>query len=149
MIRAIQSWPTLIPAGSVGRGRGTCNTPAFTYSDEVVSDTLALDERQNEADTAMDQMRNVLGVDVLGWVSNEEYEAAKEMAREIKAKMLEAAETDEDRIGIQNHFPFDDFDELLKLAPFVRRSSSRKQSFSNTLAPKVILCICITGRTSC
>ncbi|PKX99251.1 uncharacterized protein P174DRAFT_509268 [Aspergillus novofumigatus IBT 16806] len=30
---------------------------------------------------------------------------------DIKAKMLEAAETDEDRIGIQNHFPFSDFDE--------------------------------------
>ncbi|KAF7125526.1 hypothetical protein CNMCM5793_001765 [Aspergillus hiratsukae] len=111
MIRAIQSWPTLISADSVGRGRGTCNTPALTYSDEVVSDTLALDERQKEADTAMDQMRNVLGVDVLGWVPNEEYEATKAMAREIKAKILEAAETDEDRIGIQNHFPFDDFDE--------------------------------------
>lgn len=94
MIRAIQSWPTLISADSVGRGRGTCNTPALTYSDKVVSDTLALDEQQNEADTTIDQMRNVLGVDVLGWVLNEEYEAAKEMARVIKAKMLEAAETD-------------------------------------------------------
>ncbi|RHZ55477.1 hypothetical protein CDV55_103246 [Aspergillus turcosus] len=111
MIRAIQSWPNLISADSAGRGRGTCNTPALTYSDEVISDTLALDKQQKEADTAMDQMREVLGVDVLGWVPNNEFEAAKQMAAEIKAKMLEAAETGEDRIGIQNHFPSDDFDE--------------------------------------
>ncbi|GIK00090.1 phosphotransferase enzyme [Aspergillus viridinutans] len=111
MIRAIQSWPTLISADSVGSERETCNTPSLTYSDRVMRDTLALDERQKEADVAMDQMRNVLGVDVMGWVPNEEYEAAKATAREIKAKMIEAAETDEDRIGIRNHFPFDDFDE--------------------------------------
>ncbi|RHZ63626.1 putative sensor histidine kinase/response regulator [Aspergillus thermomutatus] len=111
MIRALQSWPNLISADSVGRERGTCNTPSLTYSDRVVRDTLALDARQKEADLAMDQMRNVLGVDILGWVPSDEYEAAKELAREIKAKMLKAAETNEDRIGIQNHFPFDDFDE--------------------------------------
>jgi hypothetical protein len=33
-------------------------------------------------------------------VPNDEYETAKEKAREIKAKMLDAAETDEDRLGI-------------------------------------------------
>jgi hypothetical protein len=56
-------------------------------------------------------MQDVLGINILGWVPNNEYETAKEKAREIKAKMLNAAETDKDRIGIQNHFPFDDFNE--------------------------------------
>ncbi|KAH1668119.1 hypothetical protein KXV52_005667 [Aspergillus fumigatus] len=111
MIRAVQSWTTLISADSIGYERETCSTPTLTYPDKVVRDILALDARQKEADVAMDQMRNVLGIDILGWVPNDEYEAAKEKASEIKAKMLEAAETDEDRIGIQNHFPFDDFDE--------------------------------------
>lgn len=35
----------------------------------------------------------------------------KKKALKIKARMLDAAETDEERIGIQYHFPFDDFDE--------------------------------------
>ncbi|KAH3542336.1 hypothetical protein KXW20_009794, partial [Aspergillus fumigatus] len=43
--------------------------PALTYPDSVVRDTLTLDARQKEADIAMDQMRNVLGVDILGWVT--------------------------------------------------------------------------------
>lgn len=111
MIRAVQCWTSLISAHSVGYGRETCSTPTVTYPDRVVRDILALDARQREADVAMDQMRDVLGIDILGWVPNDEYETAKEKAREIKAKMLDAAETDEDRIGIQNHFPFDDFDE--------------------------------------
>jgi hypothetical protein len=111
IIRAIQSWSTLISADSVGRGREACNAPTVTYSDTVIRDTLALDAEQKEADNAMDHMRNVSGVDIMGWVPNEEYEAAKSTAREIKARMLEAAETDEDRVEIQDHFPFDDFDE--------------------------------------
>lgn len=59
----------------------------------------------------MEQMRHALGVDVLGWVPNSEYEAAKELAEEMKARMLEAAKTPHDITGIRDHFPFDDFDE--------------------------------------
>jgi hypothetical protein len=44
-------------------------------------------------------------------VPNNEYETAKEKVCEIKAKMLNVAKTNKDRIGIQNHFPFDNFDE--------------------------------------
>jgi hypothetical protein len=56
-------------------------------------------------------MQDVLGINILGWVPNNKYKTAKEKAREIKPKMLNAAKTDEDRIGIQNHFPFDNFNE--------------------------------------
>jgi hypothetical protein len=38
----------------------------------------------------------------IGWLEHE---------REMKAKMLEAAETRGDVTGVQYHFPFDDFDE--------------------------------------
>jgi hypothetical protein len=56
-------------------------------------------------------MQDVLGINILGWVLNDEYKTVKEKACEIKAKMLDAAKTDKDRIGIQNHFPFNNFDE--------------------------------------
>jgi hypothetical protein len=61
----------------------------------------------------MEEMRDVLGVDVLGWVPNEEYEAAKEKACEVKARMLEVAETPKHITAAQDHFPFADFDERL------------------------------------
>jgi hypothetical protein len=56
-------------------------------------------------------MWDVLGINILGWVLNDEYKTVKEKVCKIKAKMLDAAKTNKDRIGIQNHFPFDDFDE--------------------------------------
>jgi hypothetical protein len=56
-------------------------------------------------------MRDVLNVDILGWVPNEEYKAAREKAGQIKARMLEVAETSRDITAAQEHFPFDDFDE--------------------------------------
>lgn len=57
----------------------------------------------------MEQMRHALGVDVLGRVPNSEYEAAKEVARKMKAKMLEAAKTAHDVTAVRSHFPFDNF----------------------------------------
>ncbi|KAL5041130.1 hypothetical protein BDW71DRAFT_213297 [Aspergillus fruticulosus] len=111
MIRAIQSWSNLPTEDSLERDKRICTVPPFEYPDTVIHDTIHVDTQQRAADTAMEQMRNVLGVDILGWVPNDEYEAVKEMAREMKAKMLEAAETRGDVTGVQNHFPFDDFDE--------------------------------------
>lgn len=58
---------------------------------------------------SMEQMRHALGVDVLGRVPNSEYEAAKEVARKMKAKMLEAAKTAHDVTAVRSHFPFDNF----------------------------------------
>lgn len=78
MIRAIQSWPELASAGSEVCENKTCSTPPIEYSEKVVQDTLHLDARQKEADVAMEQMRHVLGTDVLGWVPQDEYEAARE-----------------------------------------------------------------------
>ncbi|KAM5436338.1 hypothetical protein MferCBS31731_006031 [Microsporum ferrugineum] len=109
MIRAIQSWPILIT--EVSLDKGACTVPPLEYSDKVIHDTFRLDAQQREADIAMEQMRDVLGVDILGWVTNEEYKAAKSKAREMKSKMLEVAETRSDAIAVQYHFPFDDFNE--------------------------------------
>ncbi|KAE8149656.1 kinase-like domain-containing protein [Aspergillus avenaceus] len=111
MVRAIQSWSTLSSTDCVGHGKATCSVPPVSYSEQVTRDTLKLDARQKEADVAMEQMQEVLGVDVLGWVPNDAYETAKKQAREMKNKMLEVAGTPSDVTGVQDHFPFDDFDE--------------------------------------
>jgi hypothetical protein len=55
-------------------------------------------------------MRETLGVDVYGWVPNEEFVATTEMAQNFKERMIAAADA-ADKDGIRNHFPFDDFDE--------------------------------------
>ncbi|KAL5333381.1 kinase-like domain-containing protein [Aspergillus crustosus] len=111
LIRAVQSWSTLVPEDSVGSGDGKCAVPPLEYPDTGVRDVLELDAQQKEADTALEQMQDAVGVDVLGWVPNDYYETARDTAREIKAQMLKAADTDHDATAVRNHFPFDDFDE--------------------------------------
>ena len=66
MIRAMQSWQNLITEDSQDHGKWICTVPSLEYPDAVIRDTINVDAQQNEADTAMEQMRNVLGVDVLG-----------------------------------------------------------------------------------
>ncbi|OJJ43355.1 hypothetical protein ASPZODRAFT_103231 [Penicilliopsis zonata CBS 506.65] len=104
LIRSIQNWLTIAQAGA-------CSVAPVVYPEDLVRETLDLDARQKEADTAMEEMRDALGVDVLGWVPNDDYDAAKAVAYDMKTKMLEAAETPEDVIDVRDHFPFDDFDE--------------------------------------
>ncbi|PLN86244.1 protein kinase-like protein [Aspergillus taichungensis] len=109
LINTIHAWPDFLAPDSSLPGKTT--TPPIQYSAETINDTLALHAQHQEADDAMQHMRRILGVDIMGWVPNEEYHAAREKAREIKDKMLEVAETDEDVFGVREHFPFDDFDE--------------------------------------
>lgn len=111
MIRAIQNWPALFSTDCVGYGKETCSVPPISYSDQVTRDILELDGQQKEADLAIVQMHRFFGVDVLGWVPNDDYETAKKQAREMKDKMLEVAETPSDKAGVQDPFPFDDLDE--------------------------------------
>jgi hypothetical protein len=59
----------------------------------------------------MEQVRYVLGVDALGWAPNDEHDIVKEVADDMKTKMLEVAGSPEDVIGVRDHFPFQDFDE--------------------------------------
>ncbi|RAL12649.1 phosphotransferase family protein [Aspergillus homomorphus CBS 101889] len=102
LIRSIQNWPAIT---------GSDSAVQVSYPADVVQENLALDARQKEADAVMDETRSALGVDVLGWVPNEDYDAAKAVAQDLKTKMLEAAETHEEVVGVRDHFPFDDFDE--------------------------------------
>ncbi|KAI2983818.1 hypothetical protein CBS147344_7546 [Aspergillus niger] len=103
LIRSISNWSANVQTTDIA--------PPVEYPEDVVRETFDLDMQQKEADVAMEQMRHALGVDVLGWVPNEGYEAARRLACDMKVQMLEAAETPDEVIAIRDHFPFDDFDE--------------------------------------
>ncbi|PWY63639.1 hypothetical protein BO83DRAFT_393201 [Aspergillus eucalypticola CBS 122712] len=103
LIRSISNWSAVVESTHVA--------PPVDYPEDVVRETVGLDAQQREADVAMEQVRHALGIDNMGWVPNEDYEAARRLASEIKSKMLEAAETRDEVVAIRDHFPFDDFDE--------------------------------------
>lgn len=105
LINAIQHWQDVVSSGST-----TCETPPIQFSEESTQSITELLGRQQEMDTMMDQMRETLRVDVYGWVPNEDFTATRELAQDIKERMVAAADPAE-KDGIRNHFPFDDFDE--------------------------------------
>ncbi|XRM45209.1 hypothetical protein ABZX51_008306 [Aspergillus tubingensis] len=75
LIRSISNWSAIVKSTHVA--------PPVDYPEDVVRETVDLDAQQREADVAMEQMRHALGVDVMGWVPNEDYEAARRLASEI------------------------------------------------------------------
>ncbi|OJJ82063.1 uncharacterized protein ASPGLDRAFT_59611 [Aspergillus glaucus CBS 516.65] len=77
----------------------------------VIEDIIHLGAEQEEADTAMEQLREAVGVGVDGWVSNNDFEASKGKVQEVKAKLLEMCDDPLERTKLQDHFPFDGFDE--------------------------------------
>lgn len=103
LINAIQHWQDILMPGSN-------QSPSVQYSEESAETIMELHRQQQEMDGIMDQMRKTLDVDVYGWIPNEAYTATRELARTIKERMIEAADVQE-KEGIRNNFPFDDFDE--------------------------------------
>lgn len=55
-------------------------TPPIKHSDKVIEYTSHLGAEQEEADTAMEQLRKAVGVGLDGWVSSDDFEASKENA---------------------------------------------------------------------
>ncbi|KAF1962350.1 kinase-like protein [Byssothecium circinans] len=105
LINANQHWQEIVSSGAIA-----CETPPIRYSDESITSIMDVHRQQEEMDAVMDQMRETLGVDVYGWVPNEEFAATRELARHIKERMIDAADAAE-KDGVRNHFPFDDFAE--------------------------------------
>ncbi|RMD41469.1 hypothetical protein DV735_g3650, partial [Chaetothyriales sp. CBS 134920] len=105
LIHAIQHWQDVVCSGAT-----KCQKPPIEVSEESARSVLDVFNQQQEMDTMMDEMRQAIGVNVVGWVSNEDFASAKEIARKIKQQMIEAADP-ADRDGIRDYFPFDDFDE--------------------------------------
>jgi hypothetical protein len=86
--------------------------PPVQYSQAEVEACLARDTKQMNADEQMQEIRNFIGIDIEGWVQNENFENAKEKARLIRNEMAESAETEDDRREFDEYWPFQDHEEI-------------------------------------
>jgi hypothetical protein len=60
----------------------------------------------------MQQLRDFIAVTIEGWVSTEAFDSALEKAQHIKGQILEAADTEEERRGLDEYWPFQDHEEI-------------------------------------
>jgi hypothetical protein len=68
--------------------------------------------KQEEADSQMEILRNVIGIGVDGWVTHEGYENTVARAAEVKEQAIACAEDEVERELTVRHWPFDDHDEV-------------------------------------
>lgn len=72
---------------------------------------MELDAALTEADHDIQNCENMFGIASDGWVPNDHYEEAMARAKKMKDNILGPPITEEERVEIETHWPFDDMDE--------------------------------------
>lgn len=109
LVRMQQQWDSLeLDTTKISVGQPKCPLSV----DEAEADTI-LDAavKQEEADSQMEILRNVIGISTDGWVTHEMYNDAVARASEMKEEAIAYAETELERDLTIRHWPFDDHDE--------------------------------------
>jgi hypothetical protein len=85
-----------------------CVDCPLEYSVTEVDQCFELDAKQRTADALSQCLRDVVGVNIDGWVPIEEYDDAVHRAATVKSQMLKAAETDKERREVEENWPLGD-----------------------------------------
>ena len=92
--------------GSTTLGNVKCSV---VYSSERAQTSLEKVKEEEDKLEELEEMREVIGIDALGWVPDNEHRAkAKETKEAIKTGLLNESLTESERVAIREHFPFDD-----------------------------------------
>lgn len=83
----------------------------ITLTEEEEQECFGLDQLEREAADQLEGSMKMLGLGPEGWVSSNNYEAAKEATARMKKTCQEEAETDSDKVAIRDHWVYDNFDE--------------------------------------
>lgn len=110
LIQLTQVWADFATTNSSPDDTAEVPCP-ITFSEIEEKECLRLHAAHIESDEQLQACRDVLGVGLEGWVPVEQYEETKQRARTLKVDALDAAETEEERQQLIEHWIFDDFDE--------------------------------------
>ncbi|KFY97733.1 hypothetical protein V500_01942 [Pseudogymnoascus sp. VKM F-4518 (FW-2643)] len=102
IIRTLEHWPEIRAAGEA---------LPIQYSEAELRECLERDTKQKDADEQMHQVRKAIGVDIEGWVPNDEFESARARAEVMKNEMAQAADSEEERREFEELWPFQDHEE--------------------------------------
>lgn len=104
LIKTVQKWPSV-------RSKTATKCP-ISYPEDEVKECLALVAQQKKLDETMQVLRDRIGVSVDGWVSNDEYEATKQRAHELKMQFLATADSEAERREFDENWAFQDHEEV-------------------------------------
>jgi hypothetical protein len=82
------------------------------YSEDEIQQCTKAHDQQEEKMLELAEMKDITGIDALGWVpDDEQLEKSRAIIETIKEGLMKHSETEIERIAVQLHFPFDDHDE--------------------------------------
>ncbi|UPX15252.1 uncharacterized protein EKO05_0005707 [Ascochyta rabiei] len=110
LIELEQNWSDMTTSNSNTSNDAKPVCP-ITFSEDDVKHYLHLNAVQMEADEQLQACRNAIGIGPEGWVPLDQYDEIKQRESKLKADALEAAESEQERLMLHEHWIFDDFDE--------------------------------------
>jgi hypothetical protein len=105
-----QKWSEVTTSHKSEGGATTPPYPVDCTSDEI-QEVLRLHNSQVEMDELLQSCRNIAGIGSDGRVSFEQYDRSIEIEEKLKQGAIEAAESEEERQALCDHWVFGDFDE--------------------------------------
>lgn len=110
LIQVTKKWSSIATSSSSKSDDARPPCP-IVFSDSEVSECLRVNAAQAEADEQLQACRDAIGIGPEGWVPSEQYDEIKKRESKLKADALEAAESEEERLRLREHWIFDNFDE--------------------------------------
>jgi hypothetical protein len=110
LIQVTKNWSKIARSKVSVNGDETPPCPIAFLEDEI-SDCLRLNSAQVEADEQFEACKDAIGVGSEGWVPSDRYDEAKQREDKLRVDALGAAESDEERVKLLEHWPFADFNE--------------------------------------
>jgi hypothetical protein len=110
LICLTKNWADIVTSESSTSDTAKTLCP-IAFSEKEVSECLRLNAAQIEADEQLQACRDVVCIGPEGWVPVEQYDEIKQRENKLKADALEAAESEQERQELREHWIFDDFDE--------------------------------------
>ncbi|KAF9249575.1 hypothetical protein DTO006G1_6644 [Penicillium roqueforti] len=108
MLQVLKNWPMSLDGGAQTR---SAECPIH-FSEEEIQKCSADYRQEQEKLRELGEMRDLIGTDALGWVSDEdELERSRAVIQSIKDGLMEYSSTDMEKTAVLSHFPFDDHEE--------------------------------------
>ena len=110
LIELAENW-SKITASSSNENDDVKSLCPISFSEDEVKECLRMNAAQVEADEQLQACRDAIGIGPEGWVPLDQYDEVKQRESKLKADALEAAESEQERLMLCEHWIFDDFDE--------------------------------------
>ncbi|KAJ5528906.1 hypothetical protein N7527_002299 [Penicillium freii] len=109
MLQVLKNWPMSLDEGAHQTRSVDC---PIHFSEEEIQQCSEDYRQEQEKLQELGEMRDIIGTDALGWVSDEdELERCRAVIQSIKDGLMEHSSTEMETTAVLSHFPFDDHEE--------------------------------------